>query len=64
MTGIQLRSRRDYKPDELPDNELTNSGDVEAVGDGNYVLVLDDCVVEFEMALECTAYYKKMKMVK
>jgi hypothetical protein len=48
-----------YDPEELPDNEMNQSGKVENVGTDLFALALPDGrMVEFKLALKCTAVYK------
>ena len=47
-----------YLPDELPDNDMNNSGELEWVGDDIIALAVDGKVYEFKMAVECTSISK------
>jgi hypothetical protein len=47
-----------YSLDELPDNEMHNSGKVEMVGDGKLALEHNGKMYEFQIAAECTAVTK------
>lgn len=48
-----------YSLDELPDNVMNNSGDLEYLGNNLYGLALPDGRhIEFEMAVECTCVWQ------
>lgn len=59
VTKMKFEVGERYNPDELPENEMNNSGNVEWVGADLFALKLSDGrMVEFKMALECTAVYE------
>lgn len=58
MDDPELEVGERYALDELPENDLNKSGNLEWVGDNLLVLNSDGVVYEFEMAVECTAIKK------
>lgn len=51
MTKIELGEL--YELDELPDNQMNNSGNLEWVADNTLALAVDGMIYEFEMAAKC-----------
>ena len=43
-----------YSLDELPENEMNQSGNIEWVSDDTLALISDGTAYEFKMAAECT----------
>lgn len=53
MTDINVGGR--YVSEELPENEMNNSGKLEWVSDDILALSNDGYLYEFKMAVECTS---------
>lgn len=55
MTDGEIEVGERYLPDELPENDMNNSGKLEWVGDDLLALATGGITYEFRMAVECTA---------